>query len=70
MMKFGGAGAAIALAALILTAAAPSKAAGVPYSGVGQHQTVMGNIYRAQRRNNAAISHVQNNIRSTQHRAY
>lgn len=71
MMKFGQAGAAIALAALGLAAAAvPSQAAGVPYSGVGQHQTVMGNIYRAQQRNNAAISHVQNNIRSTQHRAY
>ncbi len=39
--------------------------------GVYNHRaTVMSNIYQAQQQNNAAISHVQNNIRSTQPKVY
>ncbi len=73
MTGIGRAALAIALSApaLAAAAAAPSRAgAAVAYSGVGQHQTVMNDIYRAQRRNNAAISHVQNDIRSSRTRAY
>jgi hypothetical protein len=48
----------------------PSYAAGtrnvVINSGIDQHATVMNNINQAQQQNNAAISHVQNNIRATQ----
>ena len=58
--------AALSSAALV-AASIPSRAAyGSPYAGVGQHATVMNNIYQTQQRNNAAISHVQNNIRSSQ----
>ena len=63
--------AAVLSAAALIAASAPSQAAyGSPYSGVGQHTTVMNNIYQAQQRNNAAISHVRNNIRSSQTKAY
>lgn len=63
---------AIATSAAGLAAAstATQAAPAVSYGGVGQHQAVMGNIYRAQQRNNAAISHVQNNIRSSRTRTY
>lgn len=65
---------ALALAATVLAAAAssPAEARNLvrTYGGVDQHNTVMNNIYRAQQQNNAAISHVQNNIRSTQPKVY
>ena len=63
----------LALAAAVLGLAVSVAAAGqaVRYTGnVGQHTTVMNNIYQTQQRNNAAISHVQNNIRSTQPKVY
>ena len=40
-----------------------------PSVGVGQHATVMNNIYQVQRQNNAVIDQVQNNIRANQPRA-
>ena len=61
---------ALLLSTATLVAASPSSEAAVVYGGVGQHATVMGNIRRAQQRDNAAISHVQNNIRSTRHQNY
>lgn len=64
------AGIALAVAAP-LVAAGPSRAAGaLPLSGVGQHATVLNDIRQAQRRNNAAIGHVQNDIRSTRPKTY
>jgi uncharacterized paraquat-inducible protein A len=65
----------IALAAFVMAGAATLSSAEArnavrSYGGVGQHATVMNNIYQAQQQNNAAISHVQNNIRSTQPKAY
>ena len=71
MIHTSSAVAAALAAAVLVLASAPSQAAGgLPYAGVGQHTTVMNNIYHAQQRNNAAISHVQNNIRSSQPRTY
>lgn len=65
---------ALALATIVLAGAASSSAEARnlarTYAGVNQHNTVMNNIYRAQQQNNAAISHVQNNIRSTQPKVY
>lgn len=55
-------------AAGLAAASATAQAAHAVPPPVGQHATVMNNIYQAQQRNNAAISHVQNNIRSTQPR--
>ena len=40
------------------------------YVGVGQHATVMNNIYQAQQRNNAVINQVQGNIRANQQHPY
>ena len=62
--------AALALAAAgLIGAAAPSLAApAVILGGVGQHQTVMSDIHRAQQRNAAALNHVQRTIRANQQR--
>ena len=72
MIGIGQAAAAIALTAAGLVAASSATEAATvgPYGGVGQHQAVMNNIYHAQQRNNAAISHVQSNIRSHRSRTY
>lgn len=70
MIDIRTAGIALAAAAS-LAAAGPSRAAGaVPYTGVGQHAAVLNDIRRAERRNDAAIGHVQNNIRSTRPKTY
>lgn len=65
----------LALATVVLVGAASASSAQTrnnvrTYGGVGQHTTVMNNIYQAQQQNNAAISHVQNNMRSTQPKVY
>ena len=64
----------VVLAAAVLTAVAlPSAVQArtvVRYGDYNHHATVMNNIARAQQRNDAAISHVQNNIRSTQPKVY
>lgn len=69
-------GAAVAaLAALAMSmggAGARDRARPVaaPSVGVGQHATVMNNIYQAQQQNNAVIDQVRNNIRANQPRTY
>ena len=60
----------LSAAGLAVAPTASEAANGVPAATVGQHATVMNNIYRSQQRNNAAISHVQSNIRSSQPRTY
>ena len=58
-------------AAGFATATGPTEAARlVPYAGVGQHAAVMNNFARDRQRNDAVISHVQNNIRSTRPKTY
>ena len=60
----------LSTAGLAATSGPSGAADAVPAGVVGQHATAMNNIYRAQQRNNAAISHVQNNIRSTRPKTY
>ena len=65
---FVGLAAILALAGLAGSAEGASARNRVRAGAVGQHATVMNNIYQAQQQNNAVINQVQNNIRANQPR--
>lgn len=65
-----GLAAALALAGLAGSAEGAAARTRVRGVAVGQHATVMNNIYQARQQNNAVINQVQNNIRASQQRPY